>query len=299
MKPYAKDNNKLWKFVSKQLRNKFKFIVFNEDTLDEEFSFRLSLLTIFFILGGLSILSVLFTSYIIAFTPLKQYIPGYTDAAYQKKVYELQLRSDSISKALQAYEKYYKDLKMVLNGDIPKNEPRPAALDEKQIKKYQNIKDVRSKDDSLMRLDYENTTKYNLFTSYKTTGNASSPAQRLTFFSPLKGIVTNEFNAQKKHYGVDVVANKNEVIKSIQNGTVIFADWTVKTGNVIAIQHAGNIISVYKHNSVLLKREGNVVKAGESIAVVGNSGELTSGPHMHMELWINGSPVNPKDYITF
>ena len=188
---------------------------------------------------------------------------------------------------------------MVLNGDIPKNEPRPAALDEKQIKKYQNIKDVRSKDDSLMRLDYENTTKYNLFTSYKTTGNASSPAQRLTFFSPLKGIVTNEFNAQKKHYGVDVVANKNEVIKSIQNGTVIFADWTVKTGNVIAIQHAGNIISVYKHNSVLLKREGNVVKAGESIAVVGNSGELTSGPHMHMELWINGSPVNPKDYITF
>ena len=98
---------------------------------------------------------------------------------------------------------------------------------------------------------------------------------------------------------MDVVANKDEAIKAIQDGTVVFTGWTVETGYVIALQHPGNIVSVYKHNSVLLKKEGNIVRAGESIAIIGESGELSTGPHLHFEIWINGNPMDPKDYVVF
>ena len=119
------------------------------------------------------------------------------------------------------------------------------------------------------------------------------------FFTPLKGFVTNNFNALNSHYGIDIVAKKNEPIKATLDGTVIFCDWTIKTGYVIAIQHQNNIISVYKHNSALMKKEGNYVKAGEVIAIIGNTGELTSGPHLHFELWYDGKAVNPKEFMRF
>jgi len=140
--------------------------------------------------------------------------------------------------------------------------------------------------------------KYNLFKSDKSAGKGST-MRNLTFFTPIKGVVTSEFDPLRKHFGIDVVAARDEGIKSVQDGTVIFSGWTVETGYVIAIQHPGNVISVYKHNSVLLKKEGNIVLAGETVAIIGETGELSTGPHLHLELWINGIPVNPKDYIVF
>ena len=288
---------KIWKLLLRRIRDQYRLVILNEETLEERISFKLSRLNVFVAIGLLSIILVFITTYIIAFTPLKEYIPGYTDVTLQRRIYELQLRSDSVSFAMRAQEKYLEDLRRVLGGDLP-NERKMVPADSAQTLNYQNIKDKRSPEDSVLRTEYDNANKYNLFKSDKSSGKGAS-MRNITFFAPIKGMVTSEFDPLRKHFGIDIVAARNEVIKSVQDGTVIFAGWTVETGNVIAIQHPGNIISIYKHNSVLLKKEGNIVHAGETVAIIGESGELSTGPHLHLEIWINGIPVNPKDYIVF
>lgn len=281
----------------RRIRDQYRLVILNEDTLEERISLKLSRLNVFVVIGLLSIILVFITTYIIAFTPLKEYIPGYTDVTLQRRIYELQLRSDSVAFAMRAQEKYLDALQKVLGGNLP-DERQVTPVDTAKSRNYMNIKDQRSPEDSLLRTEYESANKYNLFKSDKKNGKGSS-MRNLTFFSPLKGTVTSEFDPLRKHFGIDVVAARNEVIKSVQDGTVVFAGWTVETGYVIAIQHPGNIISVYKHNSVLLKKEGNIVQAGESVAIIGETGELSTGPHLHLEFWMNGIPVNPKDYIVF
>ena len=288
---------KIWKLLMRRIRDQYRLVILNEETLEERISFKLSRLNAFVAIGMLSIILVFITTYIIAFTPLKEYIPGYTDVTLQRRIYELQLRSDSVAFAMRAQERYLEDLRKVLGGDLP-NERKMAPADTAQSLKYQNIKDKRSPEDSILRTEYDNANKYNLFKSDKSSGKGST-MRNITFFAPIKGMVTSEFDPLRKHFGIDIVAARDEVIKSVEDGTVIFAGWTVETGNVIAIQHPGNIISIYKHNSVLLKKEGNIVHAGETVAIIGESGELSTGPHLHLELWINGIPVNPKDYIVF
>jgi murein DD-endopeptidase MepM/ murein hydrolase activator NlpD len=152
-------------------------------------------------------------------------------------------------------------------------------------------------EDSLLRVQIEAEGLYNL--SVVDTKNDKDNLTRLHFFPPLKGVVTNPFNAKSGHLGIDVVAPPNEVIVAIADGTVTLSSWTLETGYVIQIQHQNNLISAYKHNSKLLKQSGAQVKAGEAIAIIGNSGELTTGPHLHFEMWHNGTPINPEQYIVF
>lgn len=291
------ESSKIWKLLLRRIRDQYRLVILNEETLEERLSFKLSRLNVFVAIGLLSIILVFITTYIIAFTPLKEFIPGYTDVTLQRRIYELQLRSDSVAFAMRSQERYLEDLRNVLGGTLP-DERKMVPADTAKTRNYQNIKDKRSAEDSILRTEYDNANKYNLFKSDKTSGKGST-MRNLTFFPPLKGTVTSEFNPLRKHFGVDVVAARDEVIKSVQDGTVIFAGWTVETGYVIAIQHPGNVISVYKHNSVLFKKEGNIVHAGETVAIIGETGELSTGPHLHLELWINGIPVNPKDYIAF
>ena len=294
---FKTERTKIWKYLLRRIRDKYRLVLLNEETLEERISFKLSRLNVFVAIGLLSIILVFITTYIIAFTPLKEYIPGYTDVTLQRRIYELQLRSDSVAYAMRTQAKYLESLKKVLGGDIP-NEREMIAVDTAKSKNYINLKDKRSPEDSILRTEYDNANKYNLFKSDKSAGKGST-MRNLTFFSPVKGIITSEFDPLRKHFGIDIVAPRDEVIKSVQDGTVIFSSWTVETGYVIAIQHPGNVISIYKHNSVLLKKEGNIVHAGETVAVIGDTGELSTGPHLHLELWINGIPVNPKDYIVF
>ncbi len=291
------ERTKIWKLLVRRIRDQYRLVILNEETLEERISFKLSRLNVFVAIGLLSILLVFITTYIIAFTPLKEYIPGYTDITLQRRIYELQLRSDSVAFAMRAQEKYLDGLKRVLNGDLP-NEREMLPADTAKTRDYRNIKDKRSGEDSVLRAEYEKDSKYNLFKSDKSSSKGSS-MRNLTFFTPVKGMVTSKFDPLRKHFGIDIVAARDEVIKSVQDGTVIFSGWTVETGYVIAIQHPGNIISIYKHNSVLLKKEGNIVHAGETVAIIGETGELSTGPHLHLELWINGIPVNPIDYIVF
>ncbi len=293
----VKKEKKKHPWVSK-LRNKYRLVFMNDENMEERLTFRLSRLNVFVALGTLTILLIILTTILIAFTPLKEYIPGYTNVGLQKKLYELQLKTDSIEKDLQRKDKFIQNLKDIINGrDLSENIP----LVRDTLARYKNIKLKRSEDDSLLRIQVENQSKYRLFKmeTLENLGQKKSTIGTFLFFIPLKGIITNEFNRSQQHYGVDIVAKENEAIKSVLDGTVLFTNWTLETGYVIAVQHPHNIVSIYKHNSAILKKSGDLVKAGEPIAIIGNSGELATGPHLHFELWNDGYPVNPKDYITF
>ena len=269
-----------------------------DDTLEERFTFRLSRMNVFIALGTLTIILIFLTSYLIAFTPLREYIPGYTNVGLTKRLYKLQAKTDSIERNLVAKEQFIMNLRDIINGkDL--SEDKPLLKD--TLKRYGNIKMKRSAEDSLLRLEIENQNKYNLYkieTIENTSQKKSSP-DGVLFFTPLKGIITNMFNPGQRHYGVDIVSKQNEAVKSVLDGTVIFSNWTLETGYVIAVQHSRNIVSLYKHNSAILKKVGDYVRAGDPIAIVGETGELATGPHLHFELWSDGNPVDPKEYITF
>jgi murein DD-endopeptidase MepM/ murein hydrolase activator NlpD len=289
-------NNKKEHWIRK-LRNKYRLVIVNEETFDERLSFRLSRLNVFVIIGTLLILLIVATTFLIAFTPLREYIPGYTDVTLSQKAKYLQHKVDSLEVDFRRKSLYIQNLKSIIEGKVIESD---TSIRSDENVDYDNIKYVKSPEDSILRAEYENESSYDLY--YNESDELYTPTSPLNnyyFFAPLKGIITNEFNLTKGHYGIDIVAKDNEAVKTTLSGTVIFSDWTVETGYVIAIQHQGNLISVYKHNSVLLKQEGNVVKAGDPIAIVGESGELSTGPHLHFELWLNGAPVNPRDYMVF
>lgn len=292
------EGKKIRQRLLERLRDKYRLVILNEETFEERFSLRLSRLNVFVVLGLLSIIIVFITSYIIAFTPLREYIPGYADVHIQRNIYELQLKADSIENAFASKDKYIENLRTILGESTVPEQPQ-TVRDTAKKKNYRVITDKHSKEDSMLRSDYENQNKYNLFVDGSADKKPKAGVTNLYFFPPIKGILTSKFDPVQEHYGIDIVAKRNEAIKTVQDGTIIFTGWTVETGYVIAIQHPGNIVSIYKHNSVLLKKEGNFVRAGETIAIIGESGELSTGPHLHIELWINGNPVNPTDYMSF
>jgi murein DD-endopeptidase MepM/ murein hydrolase activator NlpD len=294
----VKDRNTGKKNWISRLRNKYRLVFMNDETLEERFTFRLSRLNVFIALGTMTIILIFLTSILIAFTPLREYIPGYTNVGIQKRLYELQIKTDSIERDLSKKDLFIKNLKDIING---RDLPSEVAVNIKEQQKYGEIRIKKSVEDSLLRLEIENQNKYSItrsgssdmaFGQNKVIGN-------ILFFTPMKGVITNEFNPAGKHFGVDLVAKQDEAIKAVLDGTVILSDWTLETGYVIVLQHKQNLISVYKHNSALLKKCGEFVKAGDPIAIIGETGELTSGPHLHFELWNDGNPVDPKEYITF
>ena len=295
--PLERNDKKKIRWTEKW-RNKYRLVFMTDDTLEERFTFRLSRMNVFIALGTLTIVLIVLTSILIAFTPLREYIPGYTNVGLTRNLYKLQRKTDSIERDLVRKDRFIQNLRDIINGkDL--TEDKPVAKD--TMKRYNNVKIKRSVEDSLLRVEVESQNKYNLYKmeSMETTSQKESSIGGVLFFTPLKGIITNVFNPVQKHYGVDVVSKQNEAVKAVLDGTVLFSNWTVETGYVIAIQHSRNIISIYKHNSALLKKAGDYVRAGEPVAIVGETGELVTGPHLHFELWNDGNAVNPKDYITF
>jgi murein DD-endopeptidase MepM/ murein hydrolase activator NlpD len=282
------------KKIRTKLTNKFRLVMMNDQTLEEKLSFSLTPINVVVFFGTLIILLITATIYIVAFTPLREYIPGYTDVRIRKKAIENLIRTDSLDRKIAAQALYIENFKNLITGQTLKT----ISLDTISAPQlYDTIRRLtHSIDDSLLRAEIENPMDFNLMAD-----NSSSRGSiaNFYFFTPLKGTIVTKFNSLQKHFGIDVVAGPDAVIKSALDGTVVLADWTSQTGYVIAIQHSNNIFSIYKHCSTLLKTIGNVVKAGEVIAIVGNSGEQTTGPHLHFELWYNGAPVNPTEYIVF
>ena len=293
----------------KKLIHKYILEVRDENTFEKKLSFRLSRLNVLMVVGSFAILLIVFVAVLIAFTPMRQYIPGYSDVNLSRQIMDVALTLDSLERELKTKDLYIENIKNIIS---PPTDPQPAdeegdpplRIGANEAEKYKHIKLERSKEDSLLRVQIESEDRYNLLFS-NPTGNpargVASGADILSFFyfTPLKGLITDTFSFAGKHYGIDIVAPKNEAVKATLDGTIILATWTLETGYVISIQHKNNLLSIYKHNSVLLKKAGNYVRAGEVIAIIGDSGELTTGPHLHFELWWNGNPLDPEDYMIF
>lgn len=281
-----------------KLRKKYRIVIYNNDTYEEKAHFKFTLLNFFNIIVFSAVVLIILVIYLVAFTPLREYIPGYTDVSLNRRVYEIEQRADSLEMVFKQKDLYINNLKKIIMGDDFETDSVNSLLTKTSVANYNNITDKRSKTDSMFRIEYEIETKNNLF---KEELEAEVPVdyKMVSFFTPISGVVTNHFDREQKHYGVDLVAANNSVIKVIADGTVVFSDWTVDNGYCIGIQHNGNLFSVYKHNAVLLKDDGDIVSAGDAIAIYGNSGSMSTGPHLHFELWFNGMPLNPEDYISF
>lgn len=266
---------------------------------------RISWLDIITIVGALSLVLILSTAALIAFTSIREYIPGYASTALRNKALNLSLKADSLEEVIRQHNLYIGNLKNILTNDVQtfsNEEAKDMPEDELVPNNDEDTREIDSilypsKQDSIFRKNMERTFKYeNIFERTKQTD--------LDFFavdlqSPVKGIITNGYNFENGHLGVDIACSKGEPIKSVLDGTVILAEWTFNTGHTILIKHDNNMFSVYKHNSYLLRQQGDVVKSGEVIAVAGSTGKHSSGPHLHFELWIRGISVNPTDFIRF
>ena len=279
----------------RKLRHKYRFVLFNEITFEERISFRLSRFQVLVFLLSTAITFVALTFLVIAYTPLKEYIPGYPGIQQKKELYHLNRLADSLMADAQQKSLYIQNIKRIIENKENTAPPPPPAANPKN---YDTITDHKSREDSLLRISFENRTRFSLFYQ-KGLYAENTEIYEQNFFIPLNGVITSPFDPLQKHYGIDIVAPHNDAVKSILDGTVIFSGWTLETGYVLVIQHSNNLISVYKHNAVLLKHEGDLVRAGEPVAIAGNSGELTSGPHLHFELWYKGKAVNPVNYINF
>lgn len=280
------------KFFTK-IKNKYRLVILNDSSFEEKFSFRLSPLNVFLLLFSATILLTATVTVIIVYTPLRESIPGYTDVTIRQDLTKMVLLSDSLEKELTQNKRYLENISAILKGEEPEEIANDSIIetthsDENAI--------AKSKEDSLLRDFIEREESISLKPDDPNSNTAQS---QILFFTPLVGSVTSQFNPAEEHYGIDIVAPKDEAIKATLDGTVIFAEWTVETGYVIQLQHSNNLTSIYKHNSVLLKKTGEKVKAGEPIAIVGNSGKLTTGPHLHFELWQEGVAIDPIELISF
>lgn len=285
-----------------KLRHKYRLVIFHDETFEEKLSFRLSRMNVFVLAVSLSFFLVLITSYIIAFTSLREYIPGYTDVNLNRKVYQMERTADSLEMVFNQKQTYFQNIRRIIEGHDFADDSINAVRSGTQSGTINadTIRLSRSLEDSLLRMEFENLERFNLLPDAQLIPDARRRAMGIAnFFIPLKGIITNKFNPIEKHFGIDIVSRNNEAIKATLEGTVVYAAWTLDQGYVIGLQHTGGFFSVYKHNSVLLKREGDFVRAGEPIAIIGESGELSTGPHLHFELWYNTTPVNPEDFISF
>ncbi|WP_452227227.1 M23 family metallopeptidase [Lacinutrix cladophorae] len=287
-----KRKKKKEKKIAKKLLHKYRLVILNEDTFEERLSFKLTRLNVFVLLAISSILLITATTIFIAFTPLKEYIPGYSSTALKKKATILNHKTDSLEKVIAVNERYFSSIKKVLHGELSSVDFNRDSIIESAKLDVSEIDLAPIKEDSLLREKVDKEDKYNLFES--ATSNAS-----FVLFPPANGAITENYNAKEKHYAVDIVVAKDTPIKATADGIVIFAEWTTKTGQVIIVEHSHGLISVYKHNASLNKEQGDLVKAGEVIAMSGNTGELTTGPHLHFELWSDGYPINPTNFIDF
>ena len=284
----------------KKLNRRYDFLMSHDESGRPMLNFKLNLLNLILAIIGMALLLIVITTFIIAFTPLREYIPGYSDASLGREVYELNLRADSLRQEMQRKDIYFQNIKKIVEGydfaadsalaSVNIYEPLPAGVTD-------TITLKKSVQDSLLRAEYEAQDQYNLFgKEYLSTTKQSSLVKN--FFVPLTGKVINAFDADKGHFGVDIASEGDKIINATLDGTVVFSIWSINNGYCIGIQHADSYFSVYKHNATLLKKEGEYVKAGEAIAILGKSGDEETFEHLHFELWRNGLALNPAEYMT-
>lgn len=278
-------------YLRRKLLYKYRLVILNKDTFEERFSVGLNRLNVFVYGTLFAVLLIGLTIVLIAFTGLREYIPGYSSMTVTRQAIKLERRVDSLQIVLLENEQYLNSIKLVLSGNVEPLEFDKEAIRREGMDQRDMIKATPSASDSVLRERVAKEDKYNPL-----VGDSDVS---IILFPPVKGEISEGFSLEKKHYAVDVIPEPHTPVKSVADGIIIFAEWSVDTGNVIIIKHNNNLISVYKHNASVIKQQGDLVRAGEVIGTVGNSGDLSTGPHLHFELWYDGYPIDPTNFIEF
>ena len=273
--------------------SRFRLVIIDDDTHQHLFKLRFSKTT-----GTVAIISflVMFTAliaFIIAFTPVRTFIPGYPDARSKRAAIQNAIRIDSLENVIFRWELYTENLRRTIEGEEPLKIDSIINASRSTDAAEVDMKELAQRD-SLLRTNVKEEEEFGISDRDK----RDLPIEGMHFFTPLKGVVSQGYDAAVHPY-VDITAPAGSVVKATLDGTVIYAGWSDEAGNTIQIQHEGGIISIYKHNEKLLKNVGDKVTAGSPIALVGGTGSLSTGEHLHFELWHNGEAVDPVRYINF
>ncbi len=276
----------------KKLYTKRRLVILNEDSFEETFSLKLNLMNVFVVGSVGAILIIFVTTYIIAFTPLREYIPGYASSKLKQEALEMAIKSDSLEQSVKINNAYITSIKKVLTGDLEyaklnKDSIKalgPEGIDEASIVPTENEKKLR---EQVIKED-----KFNVFDS-------AQPKVGFVLFAPVQGTIIEKYSPKNKHLAVTVALGKNTPIKSIGAGTIIFSDWTPSSGYVVIIRHKDDILSVYKNAASVTKSQGNIVKSGEVIALAGTSIPQKTNATLRFELWKDGFPIDPTQFINF
>ena len=285
-------NKKENKGFFKKLFYDYKVVVSSEDTFEEKFAFKASKVNVFVLMLVYSVILISFTISVVFFTQLRELVPGYSSSDLLNRAIYLTQKTDSLERQIELNNKFYKSIEDVLSGKTDEfierdNIPIDSSLNEENLYSISP-----SSEDSILRNYVDSQDKFNL------TKNELVIENKM-FFSPIKGDITQSFNFEENHFAIDIAADIGTPVKSILDGKILFSEWSVDTGHVIIVDHGNNIVSVYKHNSKSLKEQNDFVQAGEVIAYSGNQGSLSSGPHLHFELWKNGIPIDPEPLLNF
>ena len=285
-------NKKQNKSFLKRIFNDYKVVISSEDTFEEKFSFKANKINALIIILVYSIILISFTISIVFFTQLREIVPGYSSTDLLNRAIYLTKKIDSLEQQIALNNKFYKSIEDVLSGNIEEFVPRDELSVDSSLTNSDFVTVSPNSQDSILRKYVENEDKFNL------TNNELIIENKM-FFSPIKGEITQSFNFNENHFAVDIAADIGTPVKSVLDGKIIFSEWSLETGYVVVIDHGENIISVYKHNSKILKEQNDFVQAGEVIAYSGNQGNLSTGPHLHFELWKNGTPIDPEPLLNF
>ena len=285
-------NKKENKGFFKSLFNYYNVVVSSEDTFEERLAFKASKINVFVLMLVYSVILISFTISIVFFTQLRELVPGYSSSDLLNRAIYLTQKTDSLERQIELNNKFYKSIEDVLSGKTDEfierdNIPIDSSLNDKNL-----FSISPNSEDSILRNYVDSQDKFNL------TKNELDIENKM-FFSPIKGDITQAFNFEENHFAIDIAADIGTPVKSILDGKILFSEWSVDTGHVIIVDHGDNIVSVYKHNSKSLKEQNDFVQAGEVIAYSGNQGSLSSGPHLHFELWKNGTPIDPEPLLNF
>lgn len=270
----------------------YRFVIFNDETFEERFSYKLNRLNVFLAISISAVLLIAATFLVISQTALKEYIPGYDSSELRRQAIRNNDRLDSLQQALLRNQRYITSVNKVLRGDLNLQELETQIQQDSISIDTSYVAFSTSKADSLLRADVAQDDKYNVLES-------ATQTVPFVLFPPVTGTISQGYDTRAEHYAVDVVVPRNSPVKAVAEGNVIFAGWTTETGYVIVINHPFNIISVYKHNASLNVSQGEAVDTGQVIAIAGNSGTMTTGPHLHFELWSDGYALNPTEFIEF
>ncbi len=280
------------KRIAKRLLNKYRLVILNEDTFEERISFKLTRLNVFVLLMITTVIVVSCTTFLIAFTPLREYIPGYSSTSLDLKATRLVTTTDSLQQIINIRQEYYNSIHKVLRGDVKTVEFNIDSAVQSQKLNPEEVDLNPSEADMKLREEVSREDKYSLFEREKSSTDFS-------LFPPVTGSITEKYNVNEKHYAIDIAVPKDTPIKAAAAGTVIFAEWTAETGHVLILDHGNNLLTVYKHNASITKQQGEQVQEGEVIATAGSTGELTTGPHLHFEIWRDGYAMDPAKFINF